>query len=269
MLFAAVMLCVPLRAAGQAAFEGIVPVELLAADGVRVAAELYPALAGERAVALLFHQAGSNAAEYAPIAGRLRRLGITCLAIDQRSGGRMWGRQNRTVARLGASATFWEAYADLEAALSWAATHHPGKPLLAWGSSYTAALVLRLAAEHPGELTAVLSFSPGEYFGPGEPVRAWAERVRQPLFVTSAPGSEVAVAKRIFEAAPARLKRQFVPASGVHGASILREDRNPGATGPVWAAVEKFLAEVLGAAPAASSSGPPRNARGEHGCASE
>jgi hypothetical protein len=36
---------------------------------------------------LLSHQAGSNRAEYAPIAPRLVKPGFNCLAIDQRSGG--------------------------------------------------------------------------------------------------------------------------------------------------------------------------------------
>ena len=221
------------------------PIELTAADGVRVLGDLYEARGPERGVVVLFHQAGSNAAEYAPIAPRLAAHGLTCLAIDQRSGGRMWGRGNRTVAHRGRSTDFLSAYPDLEAALAWARTRRPGGPVLVWGSSYTAALVLRLAAEHAGEIDAVLSFSPGEYLGPGEPVREWASKVRQPLFVTSAPGREVAAAARIIEASPSPAKEQFVAEKGVHASSILREDRNPGATAPVWRAVEGFVERVL------------------------
>ncbi|RMF23772.1 MAG: alpha/beta hydrolase [Deltaproteobacteria bacterium] len=215
---------------------------------------MYRARGTERAVALLFHQAGSNAAEYVPIAPRLTRLGLTCLAIDQRAGGRMWGRGNRTVARLGRSTDFLAAYPDLEAAVAWARKHRPKGPVLVWGSSYTAALVLRLAAEHPKQVDGVLSFSPGEYLGPGEPVRGWASEVRQPLFVTSAPGAEVYAAARIIEVSPSPDKQQFVPQVGVHASSILREDRNPGATEPVWQAVAAFLTRVIGETAAPGSS---------------
>jgi len=218
---------------------------LQAADGVRLTADFYEAAGKERALALLFHQAGSNAAEYGPIAPRLARLGISSLALDQRSGGNMWGRGNRTVFRQGKSSGFREAYRDLEAALEWAEGRQPRRPVLLWGSSYSAALVFRLASQHQAEVTALLSFSPGEYLGPGQPVRGWAARVRRPIFVASAPGHEVAVARRILDAAPAELKRQFVPRQGVHGSSLLREDRNPGQTGEAWQAVEAFLAEVL------------------------
>ena len=35
--------------------------------------------------------------------------------------------------------------------------------ILVWGSSYSAALVFLLAAEHQDEIKAILAFSPGEY----------------------------------------------------------------------------------------------------------
>lgn len=236
--------------AGKAQGSRIEPsvVTLEAADGLRLTGDFYRAGEGERAIALLFHQAGSNAAEYSTIAQRLARLGISSLALDQRSGGNMWGRANCSVFRRGRSSGFLEAHRDLEAALAWAQGAAPRRPVLVWGSSYTAALVFRLASQHGKEITAVLAFSPGEYLGPGEPVRGWAARVRRPIFVASAPGHEVAVARRILDAAPAALKRQFAPERGVHGSSILREDRNPGHTAEAWQAVEEFLAEVLSGA---------------------
>jgi dienelactone hydrolase len=221
-----------------------VVVSLRAADGVDVSADLYANDAGSRApLVLLFHQAASNAGEYSDIAPRLVALGWNALAVDSRSGGRMWSRTNRTVMRLGRSTDFLAAYADLEAAVAWAKERGYAAPLAVWGSSYTSALVFRLAAEHP-EVGAVLSFSPGEYLGPDEPVRGWAARVKVPVFVTTATGHEVAAAKRILDASPAAVKVQHVPDVGVHGSSTLREDRNPGGTDGNWAAVTGFLKEV-------------------------
>ena len=220
------------------------PLALESADGVAVSADLYEAAGAKAApIVLLFHQAGSNAAEYATIAPRLVRLGFSGLAIDLRAGGRLWGRNNRTVLQLGRSSEFHAAYADMEAALEWARAQ--GYPrILAWGSSYTAALVFRLAAEH-SDVAAVLSFSPGEYLGPGEPVRERAAQVRVPIFVTSATGHEVDTARWILAASPAETKIQHVPTIGVHGSSTLREDRNPGGTDENWAAVEVFLSSFV------------------------
>jgi dienelactone hydrolase len=231
------------RGAEQAPAEPTV-VTFAAADGVQVTADLYANAAAERApLILLFHQAASNAGEYTAIAPRLVDLGFNALAVDSRAGGRMWGRNNRTVMHLGRATDFLSAYADLEAAVQWAKRQRYTAPLVVWGSSYTSALVLRLAAEHL-EVAAVLSFSPGEYLGPEEPVRGWAARVKVPIFFTTATGHEVAVAKRILDASPAALKVQHVPEVGVHGSSTLREDRNPGGTEKNWTAVTAFLKQV-------------------------
>jgi dienelactone hydrolase len=215
-----------------------------AADGVIVSADLYTAEAGSKApIVLLFHQAGSNAGEYASIAPRLVELGWNALAVDSRSGASMWGRSNRTVMRLGRSRDFHSAFGDLEAALDWAIGQGYSRPIVAWGSSYSSALVFRLAAER-SEVGALLSFSPGEYLGPEEPVRAWAARVKVPIFVTTATGHEVAAARRILDGSPSAIKVQYVPQVGVHGSSTLREDRNPGGTLENWSAVEDYLASL-------------------------
>jgi dienelactone hydrolase len=219
-------------------------VSFRAPDGTELSADLYPAPEETGApIILLFHQAGSNAAEYAAIAPHLVELGWNALAVDTRSGGRMWNRNNRTVMRLGRSTDFLSAYPDLEAALAWAKSRGYAPPLVVWGSSYTSALVLRLAAEHD-DVGAVMSFSPGEYLGPDEPVRAAAAKVKVPIFVTTATGHEVDVARWILDGSPSTLKVQYVPTVGVHGSSTLRKDRNPGGSDENWEAVAAFLARL-------------------------
>lgn len=216
-------------------------VELEASDGTVVHGRLYPLTGGPSPIVLLFHQAGSNAGEYEPIAPRLQALGFAALAIDQRSGGKRFGRGNRTVqARGGESTGFSAAYPDLEAALAWARDQgHPH--VLAWGSSYTAALVFRLGVEHGDELTALLAFSPGEYLGRKGMVTEWATQCSSlPIFVTSA-ASEAAEVEAIAKAAKATW---YVPAKGVHGSSILRPDRNPAGDEEVWSEVEGFLGRM-------------------------
>lgn len=207
-----------------------VPVKFRAADGVVVHGVLHAIESTEpRPVVLLFHQAESNAAEYRPIAPKLQALGYHALAIDQRSGKRRFGRDNLTVEARGKSTKFGPAYRDLEAALAWAG-EGGYSTVIAWGSSYSAALVFRLAAEHSDALAAVLSFSPGEYMGVDGKVAGWAREVTVPVFVTSAPGKEVDAARRLVEAVGGGAE-QHVPSHGTHGSSTLHPSRNPRGTG--------------------------------------
>jgi alpha-beta hydrolase superfamily lysophospholipase len=142
-----------------------------------------------RPLILLFHQAGSNRAEYAPIAPMLTALGFDALAIDQRSGGSLWGHANETVRHLGRSEDYGSAFHDLEGALTWAKSSGRSGPVIVWGSSYSAALVFLLAAKHLQDVKALLAFSPGEYLASPSSVRSAAAQLSIPIFVTSAKGA--------------------------------------------------------------------------------
>ena len=218
------------------------PVSFAASDGVRVYADYYPAADKSRPLILLFHQAGSNRGEYAPIAPVLVSLGYGALALDQRSGGSLWGQTNETVEHLGHSTGYEDVLLDMEAALHWARANGYAGPVVLWGSSYSAALAFLFAAKHPQDVKAILAFSPGEYLR-GTSVRTAASQLTMPIFVTSAKAQdEIASAKAIIDAAPAATKVQFVPRiSGVHGSSTLRQDRNPQGADEYWAAVKEFL----------------------------
>lgn len=217
-------------------------VQLHAADDVTVFGDYYP-VANPKALILLFHQAGSNRSEYASIAPRLAKAGYSALAIDQRSGGDMFGADNATVAKLGKSADYLDAEQDLEAALAWARADGRDAPVLVWGSSYSAALVFLLAAGHPDDVAGVLAFSPGEYLGQPRLVRDAAAKVTAPVYITSAKDDEeIASGRAILDAVAATTKTQFVPAvAGVHGSSTLREDRDPKGMQENWDAVMAFL----------------------------
>lgn len=218
------------------------PVTLTAADGVTVYGTAYSA-ADPKAVILLFHQAGSGKGEYATIAPRLVAMGYSVLAIDQRSGGNLFGR-NETAAKLGREASYLDAKADLQSALDWAVPQ--GKPVVLWGSSYSSALVFLVAAENPGKVAAVMAFSPGEYLGQPSLVRDAAAKLSVPVFVTSAKDAgEIAAAGAITRAVAASGKVQFVPGiAGVHGSSTLIDARNPRGAAENWQAVSAFLDRV-------------------------
>lgn len=226
--------------AGRAAAE---PVTLTAADKVKVFATYYGDADKAKPVILLFHQAASNSGEYATIALRLNTLGFNALALDQRSGGTGWGRDNQTAKALRGNAGFEQTLPDLEAALDWASSDGRSGKVILWGSSYSASLAFLLAAKHPDKIAGLLAFSPGEYFGKRDTVRKAAAKVGVPIFVSSASdASEIAQAKAIIDASPAKVKVQYRPKTGIHGSSTLRADRNPYGAAENWQAVEPFLA---------------------------
>lgn len=212
-------------------------VQLRAADGLPVYATFYAA-SPSRPIVLLFHHADSNRGEYADIAPELVRWGFNALAIDQRSGGGMWNRPNQTARALGRWADFIEAMPDLEAALQWAKTRRYHR-IVVWGSSYSAALVFLLAAQHP-EVSAVVAFSPGEYLNDPRVVRQAASRVRVPVFITSA-HFEAGRVRAIWQAVGSRDKIQFVPKEGgMHGSRVLATSYG----GEYWVALRPFLIKM-------------------------
>ena len=223
------------------------PVQFKAADGVTIYATYYPAKESSRPMILLFHQASSNRYEYAAIAPKLAAAGFSCLATDQRWGGRMWGQTNQTVHKLGHAETaannVKDLEADLDAAVAWAREKYPRRKMILWGSSYSASLVFVVAARHPNDVVGVLAFSPGEYFQ-DEPtlIEDAAKKVHVPVFITSENEADsVANATKIFEAVESREKIHYKAQFAVHGSSTLRTDRNPKGAAANWQAVMKFL----------------------------
>ena len=221
------------------------PVTLTAPDGVTVYGTYYPA-ANARAVILLFHQAGSSKDEYTTIAPQLQRAGYAALAIDQRVGGSLYGT-NQTMAAYKGKTDYLGALPDLEAALAWAKDKAQGRPILLWGSSYSASLVFLVAASKSaeGSVKGVLAFSPGEYFEDKKMVEKAAAKLTLPVFVTSANTlQEEQEAKAILSATKSTDRQQFIPKAGVHGSSTLIAAKNPGGADDNWQAVLAFLRRV-------------------------
>lgn len=219
------------------------PVSFRTKDGVTVYGDFRPAAGKPRATILLFHMAGSNGGEYDPIAPVLNKAGFATLAIDQRSGGTLWGRANRTASAAKRGGSYAAALPDLEAAVAFGQEKKAG-PLAIWGSSYSSALVFVVAAHHP-EVKALLAFSPAEYIG-GYSIGGEAAKLTIPVYITSAPSEvESASARDLAVAVPGHRAVQYVPKRGVHGSATLRADENPGGATENWRPVTSFLDEVF------------------------
>lgn len=215
------------------------PVSFNAKDGVKIYGEFQRPEGKPRATILLFHMAGSNRQEYAPLAPVLNRAGFATLAIDQRSGGDLWGSVNQTAAKIRAGAGYADALPDLEAAIAYGNAQHSG-PIALWGSSYSSALVFVAAARHP-EVKALLAFSPGEYIS-GYSIEKEAAKLSIPVFITSAPDNdEILSAKALARAVPDHRAVQYVRHNGVHGSSTLRIDKDPQGASENWKHVMAFL----------------------------
>ena len=216
------------------------PVEFAASDGHKAYGDFYKTPKGSDTIILLFHQAGSNAHEYETIAPKLLDMGYDSLAVDQRSGGEMWGRKNRTG---DLSNHYMDAYKDMQGALKWAKSKDYAH-IVAWGSSYSASLVLKLAAEDKA-IDAVLAFSPGEYFG-GTVVKDWNMRVAVPVLMAMTPDEANDDGLMLYEASshtPARTHGDMFISfpDSIHGSSTLRADRNPKGWRKAWQQVISFL----------------------------
>jgi len=225
------------------ASEVVQPITLTASDGVKVHGSFYEA-AKPKALILLFHQAGSSKDEYATIAPRLLAAGYSALAIDQRSGGELYG-PNETAKALGREADYLEARPDLQAALDWA--RHQKLPIILWGSSYSSALIFPLAAGDPQGIVALLSFSPGEYFDADKHmIRAAAAKLKVPVLIASTNSQEeVGEADPIMAALPKNAANvRLIPEHAVHGSSMLIAKRNPEGAESSWRAVLAFLNRV-------------------------
>lgn len=264
------VLAVPLAAQNEPAFTTIT---FPSADGLLLTADYYrgegttstaasPAESGGesneeqvnvpdvRPLIVLFHQAGWSRGEYREIAPKLVAMGFDCLAVDARSGEAVAGVDNLTALRATEAdqpTTYVDAEQDLIAALRHARSElSNGDRVIAWGSSYSSALVLRIAGENPGIADAVLSFAPGEYFSRLGKPRDWitksAAKIRCPVFITSAK-REVGNWQAIFAAIPEHegmARTKFVPeTAGNHGSRALWERFDDHEA--YWTAVTDFL----------------------------
>lgn len=220
--------------------------EFPSADGLPVTADLYMVHGKDAPFILLFHRAGWSRGEYREIAPELNRGGFNCMAVDQRSGGEINGVKNITAMKAekaGKATGFLDALQDMEAAVKFVRRKYASGPLILWGSSYSASLVIKMAGDKPDMADAVVSFSPGEYFtrfGKSPTFIAdAAARIRCPVFITAAK-TERGRWIRIFNRIMRTDVISYVPVvEGAHGSQALWKSTE-GHEG-YWKAVMGFL----------------------------
>ncbi len=216
-------------------------------DGVTIHGEKYFSTLNDKSpLILLFHQAGSNGrGEYGELIPWLNKSGFRVIAWDQRNGGKRYGSENRTVNILpkGTPNSYCDAYPDLQAALDYTVKKGFADNVMVWGSSYSAALVVQLAAKNNSKVTGVASFSPASG-GPMVDCRArhWLGKVKAPMLFMR-PESEMAressvEQKGILIKAGADFK---VVENGVHGSSMLVDARTKHDMAQARAGVMKWL----------------------------
>ena len=225
-------------------------IEFKSKDGLQVTADLYLAHADTAPFIVLFHQARWSRGEYMEIAPKLNELGFNCLAVDQRSGDAVNEVTNETAKRAkakGLPTRYVDAVGDMLAAIDHAKKRYAKGKLIIWGSSYSSALSLRLAGEHPDLGDGVLAFAPGEYFAKQGKSDTWiregASKIDVPVFITSARGEKESWAA-IYTAIPSKSKRSYLPKTkGNHGSRALWAKFDDSAA--YWDAVKAFLRTLL------------------------
>ncbi|HIO71488.1 MAG TPA: hypothetical protein EYN38_00110 [Flavobacteriales bacterium] len=210
-------------------------------DGIKITADLYE-VSKEKTYILLCHQAGYSRGEYRQTAIMLNRLGYNCLAIDQRSGDRVNGVINVTAKEATAKALptkYLDAQKDIMASINFL-DKFTTKPIILLGSSYSASLVLMIAAKHK-KIGAVISYSPGEYFK-GVKVALAIEKLNKPVYVTSSKAEAEDVAMLFGKVNP-EFKTQFVPKrEGDHGSKVLWQQYH--GQKEYWDSLKEFLKQL-------------------------
>lgn len=216
-------------------------------DGVVIVADTYIIdLEPTTPVIVLFHQAGWSRGEYIDIAPKLNEIGFNCIAVDLRSGGKINSIENLTAKHAKESnlqTRYIDALPDILSAIRFVESQFPKNKIIAWGSSYSAALVLYATGENPDLVDGALAFAPGEYFSKQGKSKTWikesAAKINVPVFITSAK-NEKNNWSAIFDAIPSKQKSAFIPETkGNHGSRALWEQFDD--SNEYWDAVNQFL----------------------------
>ncbi len=218
-------------------------IEFPSLDSLPVFADLY-LVDSNAPMIVLCHQARYNKTEYRGIANKLNVAGFNCLAIDQRSGGELNNEKNKTnevAIKNGKAVDYLDAEQDIIAAVNFAYNIKQDRVIL-WGSSYSSTLALFIALKNE-KVSAVISFSPGDYFPELGSLTDELKDFLKPMFVTSSKEEAAELTKMISKMKLNENQVQFIPTSeGTHGSRALWE------TDPnhkeYWEALYEFLEKL-------------------------
>src|SRR6056297_422625 len=218
-------------------------VSFQAEDGLQVTADLYQ-VNPERPYVILLHQAGYSRGEYKNTARKIVKFGYNCLAVDLRSGGEVNYIQNHTAlvaVQKGYSTDYLSSLKDIEASIKWV-KKRSDKPVVLFGSSFSASLSLLLAKDNP-DIDTVIAFSPGEFFEPEINIKAEIKDLKKPVFVAASKREEPYI-KEMFRFVPSTNKTIFAPEKGPgeHGSKSLWNS-NP-TSKEYWLALTMFFSKI-------------------------
>ena len=213
-------------------------------DGITISAHIYE-ISPEAPVILLCHQARYNKYEYADIAPKLNAMGFNCVAIDQRSGGKLRNHENITHNNAVAqhkSTEYLDAEQDIQAAIDFVYNKYR-RPVILWGSSYSSTLALYNAIDDD-KIAAVVAFSPGNYFaGKKGSLIDKLQQLDKPMFVTSSKKEAPGITKLLQKMELSENQVHFIPSGeGYHGSKALWEGQKGGAE--YWKAITGFLEKI-------------------------
>ncbi len=199
----------------------IVKTIIYSKDSLPIIADIYE-VNGKKPTVLLCHQAGFSRGEYKDTALKLLNLGLSCVAIDQRSGKEANGVLNETA--LGAKERnlptgYLDAKQDIEAAIEYIFEMNGHQPIFLVGSSYSATLALLIANESE-KIKAVAAFSPGEYFD-GMDIKNAIKNISKPVFVTSSRKETTALVELVSLMDSAYVEHYKPTVDGIHGSKAL------------------------------------------------
>lgn len=191
-------------------------------DGLTVTASLYEVDESYPYI-VLFHQAGYSKGEYKTTAVKLLKLGYNCIAVDLRSGGSVNYVPNETAtlaAEKGLPTSYLDAEKDMLAAIDYV-YKKSNKPMVLFGSSYSASLALKVAKGNY-RVKAVIAFSPGEYFNNELVIKDLLSGYDKPVFVASSQREHTYMTD-LLSPIPDNLKTVFKPndGQGEHGSKSL------------------------------------------------
>lgn len=217
-------------------------ISFFAEDGLEITADLYQTNDTDAPWIILYHQANFSRGSYRTIAPRLNDLGYNCIAIDQRSGHKARKVINKTCKRAikeDKRIKFIHAIPDMEASLLYVKNELKAKETIVWGSSYSASLVFYLGAKYKEDISAILSFSPGEYLEiESREIKSYAAEIHCPAFISSAK-NERKKWDAIYESIPGQKAFYLPEVSGEHGSKALWPDKKGNEA--YWEAVIGFL----------------------------
>lgn len=211
-------------------------------DGVTITADMYEANPNYPWV-VLFHMAQSSRGEFQRIAPKLNKLEVNCIAVDLRSGKEDNFIVNETYVlakNTGLGTSYLDAEIDMKAAIE-KAFLISRKPVIIFGSSYSASLALKLASEM-SQVKAVIAFSPGEYFGKDLDVADAARSLNKPTFIACG-SDEKKYTDEIANAVQSSKKIYFAPGKGgAHGSKSL--DKGTEGETEYWIQMINFIQTV-------------------------